>query len=237
MKEQTTQKAVRRNTSCIGVIPCAGKQVRMKELRFSKELLPLFDGRPVIQHSIDALKLVTSNIIAVTNPNKKDLMRYLEKKKIDIIIEKKPVGLPTSIAQVRIKQGVILFALPDTYFEPIDVFKRLAGHRRENVVGLFDSGKPELFDSVKMKKDGKITKYAVKINPPLSKWTMGCGKLSPTAMQLLRRKPVNNQEVLFGDTIQPLVRKGELYGITLPDSKYQDLGTPERYIEFLLTSH
>lgn len=225
----------------LGVLPCAGSQTRMQELTFSKELLPLFDGRPVIQHSIDALRLATPHLRASVHPKKKDLARYLKKQGVEVLFEKEPHGLPTSIAFAsRGHTGSILFALPDTYYEPLSCFKQLAASPHPNLIGLFNSGTPERFDSVKLKQN-LITRYAVKVDPPLSPFTMGCGKLSPSAVALLdpgskgAHDPGSSSfELIFGSLIQPLVSKKQLFGLPFPHSKFFDLGTPTHYIEYLL---
>ena len=192
------------------VLPCAGNQTRMKELVFSKELLPLFDGRPVIQHSIDALRLVTPEIIAIVNPKKTDLIEYLKKQHIHIHAQK-PLGLPVNIATAaKSKNTTLLFALPDTYYQPADIFIRLIEHREPNVIGLFQSKHPENFDSVRTYKD-RITQYAVKIDPPLSSWTMGCGKLSPQAIDLLKHAPKSTKEPIFGHLIHMKHEMNEKY--------------------------
>jgi NDP-sugar pyrophosphorylase family protein len=218
----------------IGILPCSGAQTRMKELVFSKELLPLFNGQPVIKHSIEALYKTTPHIVASVHPKKKDLIRYLKKYNVKIRLEPRPTGLPTSIAfAANNYQGPILFALPDTYYQPKNVFKQLVKHPQENVVGLFKSAHPERFDSIKLNPQGQITHYAVKVDPPLSPWTMGCGKLSSQALSLLRATP-SSKEHLFGQLIQPLVKQKALFGLTLESSLYFDLGTPGSYIEYLM---
>lgn len=207
----------------------------MKELVFSKELLPLFNGQPVIKHSIEALYKATSHIVASVHPKKKDLIRYLKKYNVKIRLEPQPHGLPTSIAYAASNHpGPILFALPDTYYQPKNVFKQLAKHPQENVVGLFKSAHPERFDSIKLNLKGQITGYAVKVDPPLSPWTMGCGKLSAQAVSLLRARPTSSSEYIFGQLIQPLVKQKALFGLKLEPSLYFDLGTPGSYIEYLM---
>lgn len=201
----------------------------MKELTFSKELLPLFDTRPVIQHSLDALRRTTSDIIAVVNPNKKDLIRYLKSQNVAIIkaLTKGPVET-LQIGAQKARQP-ILFALTDTYYQPEDVFVRLAEQPEPNVVALFDSPTPERFDSVVVK-GTVVTHYAVKVTPPLSRWTMGCGKLSPAAF--VHTDP--SGEIIFGNLFIPLTQKRQLHAIKLKASRFFDLGTPEYYIEYLL---
>lgn len=217
----------------VGILPCAGNQTRMKELSFSKELLPLFDGRPVIQHSIDSLRLATSHLVAVVHPDKKDLISYLKKQSIKIIAQQSP-GLPHSIALGNQRKSLsTLFALPDTFYQPMNIFQLLSKHPEPNVIGLFESNHPQRFDSVRTYKD-RITQYAVKVDPPLSSWTMGCGKLSPSSIKLLRQPTKNNQEIIFGDLIQPLVDQKQLFCVKPENSSFFDLGTPENYIEYLI---
>lgn len=216
----------------LGVLPCAGQQSRMQELVFSKELLPLFDSRPVIQHSIDALRQTTNDLLAIVHPKKKDLVRYLKKQNVNLIVA--TTNGPYSTLKLAAEKTTtpFLFALTDTYYQPENVFTQLAAHPKPNVLGLFDSGTPERFDSVRLQGQ-QIVSYAVKIDPPLSPWTMGCGKLSPQTFKSTGQLP-EQAEPIFGHLLIPLAQQGSLYGIRLKDSRFFDLGTPHNYIEYLL---
>ena len=221
------------NSDIIGILPCAGRQNRMKELVFAKELLPLFDGKPVIQHSIDALRRVTAHLIAVVNPKKKDLITYLKDQNIQVILDPHPQGLPDGIYKGIRPCRHFLFALPDTYYQPEDAFVRLVDHPQDNVIGLFLSNSPQNFDSVRTYKD-RITAYQVKVDPPLSPWTMGCGKLAYPHRLLLAPPPRSDSEHLLGTALDRLVGQKLLYGIKYPDSLYFDLGTPRSYMDYIV---
>ncbi len=219
--------------SLVGVLPCAGSQTRLKELHFAKELLPLFDGRPVIQHSIDCLRLATSDLIAVVNPAKKDLIKFFKHHHIPTLITRTKGPIDTLRKASKKVKTPILFALSDTYYQPSDVFVRLKKDPHDNVIGLFASNYPERLDSVTT--TGKlVTHYTVKRNPPLSKWTMGCGKLHPHAFNHVTMKQSNKDELIFDSLFLPLTRLKLLYGIKFPNSSFFDLGTPHNYIEYLL---
>lgn len=213
----------------LGVLPCAGSQTRMQELYFAKELLPLFDGRPVIQHSIDCLRLATPDILAVVNPAKKDLLKFFKKQNIPTLIAKTKGPIDTLRRAAKNVDCPILFALSDTYYQPNDVFVRLRQAKEANVIGLFRSSNPERFDSVTTS-GNLITNYTVKRNPPLSSWTMGCGKLEPDVFQYTRK----TDEIIFGNLFAPLTRLKLLHGLKFPKSNFYDLGTPHNYIEYLL---
>jgi NDP-sugar pyrophosphorylase family protein len=220
----------------------------MKELVFAKELLPLFDGRPVIQHSIDALRRVTPHVVAVVNPKKRDLITYLQSQDIAVILDPDPQGLPDGIVKGVKPCRHILFALPDTYYQPEDAFIQLVEHPQDNIIGLFQSTTPETFDSVKTTVPSSaqtltrsnaqlITRYAVKLDPPLSSWTMGSGKLSYQAARLLTPPKNFKTEYLLGDALNRLVKQKNLYGIKFKNSQYHDLGTPRSYMEYIVKRH
>lgn len=224
----------------LGILPCSGSQTRMRELSFSKELLPLFDGRPVIQHSIDALRQATPHLRAAVHPQKKDLARYLKSQGVEVLIEARPRGLPASIAFAASRHpGPVLFCLPDTFYTPQTVFLKLKHTPHLNVLGLFKASHPDRFDSVLFNSQNLITRYRVKVDPPLSSYTMGCGKLSPEAIDLFdpgsSDEPGSaHPELIFGNLIQPLIKQRQLYGLPLSRSAYFDLGTPGSYIEYLM---
>lgn len=207
----------------------------MSELVFSKELLPLLDGRPVVQHSIQAMRQVTDELVAFVNYRKTDLIAYLTNQGVHVVTGVSK-SLPESIYRAAQAVGdfdTLLFALPDTYYGPDDVFVQLAAHQEPNVLGLFETSTPERYDSVRMYRD-RIVDYVVKQKPALSSWTMGCGKLSNDAMAVINPEGSNKDEPLLGDGLSRLAKDKQLYGIRLQDSQYHDLGTPETYITYVL---
>lgn len=218
-----------------GLIPCAGRQTRMKELTFAKELLPLFDGRPVVQHSIDCLRRATPHITAIVNPNKKDLIRYFNQQSVTVIEYPGSKGpMDTIFHGAKKLGGDFLFCLSDTYYRPENTFIRLKDAKAPNVLGLFHSTTPERFDSVKTDTrlgPGQVTTYASKVTPAISPWVMGCGKLS---LKTHRYFKDTGTEQIFDAFFQTVIKKDELYGLKLKDSSFYDLGTPDHYIEYLL---
>ncbi|MEO8238185.1 MAG: molybdenum cofactor guanylyltransferase [Flavobacterium sp.] len=67
-------------------ILCGGKSSRMK----SEKGLVLFQGKPFIEHIIQAILPITENIQLITNTKEYDYLPY--QKTLDIILDKGPLG-------------------------------------------------------------------------------------------------------------------------------------------------
>lgn len=143
----------------VGILPAAGRAVRLFGLvDGSKETL-LVRGRPVIDHVADAVvRAGAQQVRVVTRPNKQDVVRLVRSRGWHLVL-----GQPATAADsVRLgadglaPDDIVLVGFPDTLFEPTDPFRRLirlveAG--AEAAVGLFRSDVPREGDVVDVRWD------------------------------------------------------------------------------------
>lgn len=223
-----------------GCIPAGGKGTRLKSLGYSKELA-LIQGRPVIEHLIN--RMINSGVDKIfisTSPDKLDLIEYLSTESpysdnlMFIIRERKgllhAVTAPHSFIA---RDDYLAFGLPDTIWFPENAFESIINFRKNSslTLGLFDSGKPESYDSVVIDENGKIKSVEVKVANPKSKWTWGIGIFKASiAPELIRLGESQNADYpLLGQAIHDYSREGDAYALELQDSSYIDIGTPEDF--------
>jgi len=220
-----------------GSIPAGGIGSRMQPLGFSKELLPV-NGKAVIEHLIE--RMIFSGIDKIfinTSEEKTDLISYLAKKSIYaencIFIIRKRRGLLDAITlpiQYLQNNDVLYFGLPDTIWFPKDCFTQLDQIDDSVVLGLFDSGTPEKFDSVITAPDGRILSIDVKVKNPRSKWSWGIGKIRVEEVKsIFHALGDHKEEVLMGEALHIYAQNHRIYGMKIEQSSYLDIGTPQDY--------
>lgn len=213
-----------------GSIPAGGLGTRLQPIGFSKELAPVA-RRAVIEFLIE--RMISAGIDKIfinTAGDKADLIKYLAEKSqyknnlIFMVRERK--GLLDGIIapeQFLREDDEIYFGLPDTIWYPKDGFSQVADQPGELVLGLFDTGTPERFDSVVLTKDQKISLIEVKVDSPKTKWTWAIGKMTVRAARLLEPNPI------FGESMNEYCQKYAGYGVEIADSSCLDIGIPEDY--------
>lgn len=220
-----------------GSIPAGGLGTRLQPIGFSKELAPV-GRRAVIEYLIERMVLAGIDKIFInTAQDKADLIRYLADKspyKQNLIFMVRPrAGLLDGVVlpeQFLRDDDELYFGLPDTIWYPKDGFKRLASFTGELVLGLFDTGTPEKFDSVAIDAQSRIKSIEVKVERPKTKWTWAMGKLSVKAARLLR--VYENQlgdKPLFGQAMHLYCQDHPGYAVELADSHCLDIGIPDDY--------
>lgn len=220
-----------------GSIPAGGLGTRLQPLGFSKELAPVA-RRAVIEFLIERMLLAGIDKIFInTAGDKADLIRYLAEKspyKDNLIFTVRArKGLLDGIVlpeQFLREDDELYFGLPDTIWYPKDGFAQVSANPGELVLGLFDTGTPERFDSVVIDDQKKIVSIEVKVASPKTKWTWAIGKLSVRAARLLRLyESTLGEHPLFGQAMQLYCQEHLGYGVQLPGSHCLDIGIPDDY--------
>jgi tRNA (mo5U34)-methyltransferase len=220
-----------------GSIPAGGLGTRLQPIGFSKELAPV-GRRAVIEYLIERMLLAgVDKIFINTAEDKTDLIRYLATKSpyrdslVFLVRERK--GLLDGIVipeQFLREDDELYFGLPDTIWYPKDGFSTVRDVPGELVLGLFDTGTPERFDSVVVDKDGKIQSIEVKVPQPKSQWTWAMGKMTVRAARRLRQyEAAQSKTPLFGDMMHLYAQDHTAYAIELPGSSCLDIGIPDDY--------
>lgn len=220
-----------------GSIPAGGLGTRLQPLGFSKELAPVAH-RAVIEYLIERLILAgVDKIFINTAEDKADLIRYLAGKSIyknNLIFMVRPRnGLLDGIVlpeQFLNDDDELYFGLPDTIWYPKEGFARLDSIEGELVLGLFDTGTPEKFDSVYTTEDGRIKSIEVKVPQPKSIWTWAIGKMTVRAGRTLRAYESKlGPQPLFGEAMDLYAKDHPAFGVKLSDSHCLDIGIPDDY--------
>ena len=213
-----------------GSIPAGGLGVRLQPLGFSKELSPVA-GRAVIEYLLERLLLAgVDKIFINTAEDKTDLIRYLSTKspysdKLIFLVRPR-TGLLDGIVlpeQFLRPDDELYFGLPDTIWHPKDGFIQLQQQKGDLVLGLFDTGAPEKFDSVVIDSKNQIKSIEVKVKQPKTKWTWAIGKLRVEVARSLKPNP------LFGASLHQYCQTNPGYAVELAGSACLDIGIPEDY--------
>lgn len=220
-----------------GSIPAGGLGTRLQPIGFSKELAPV-GRRAVIEYLIERMVLAGVNKIFInTAEDKTDLIRYLSTKSIYkdmlVFLVRERKGLLDGIVlpeQFLREDDELFFGLPDTIWYPKDGFAKVRDQKGELVLGLFDTGTPERFDSVVIDKVGQIQSIEVKVKHPKTKWTWAMGKMSVRAARLLRKYETTlGDNPLFGDAMHLYAKEHPSYAVELEGSHCLDIGIPDDY--------
>jgi glucose-1-phosphate thymidylyltransferase len=211
--------------SVIGVIPAAGRALRLQPLPLSKELLVVC-GRPVIDVLLD--RLVTApcdEIRVVTRREKHDVAAHAGVRGAEVVYAQ-PESVADSLLAglVRVRdEDVVLIGFPDTIWGPVDGFRQLLDARSEHpddvALGLFAAEEPERSDVVEVVGD-RVTSIAVK--PAFTRSTLlwGCAAVRAGVLRGVAgwREP--------GAYFDTLARAGRVLGVRL-DDPFIDIGTPQ----------
>jgi len=220
-----------------GSIPAGGRGSRLQPIGFSKELAPV-GRRAVIEYLIERMIFAGIDKIFInTAEDKTDLIRYLATKSpykdklIFIVRERK--GLLDGIVlpeQFLREDDELYFGLPDTIWYPKNGFAQLDALKGELVLGLFDTGTPERFDSVAIDDLFQIQSIEVKVKHPKSIWTWAMGKISVRVARLLRHYEAKlGDKPLFGEALHLYCQDHPGYAVQLAGSACIDIGTPDDY--------
>lgn len=220
-----------------GSIPAGGLGTRLQPIGFSKELAPVC-RRAVIEYLIERMVIAGIDKIFInTAEDKSDLIRYLASKSIYknnlIFLVRERRGLLDGVVspeQFLREDDVLYFGLPDTIWYPDDGFTQLDKLKGELVLGLFDTGTPDKFDSVVTDEKSQIKSIEVKVTKPKSRWTWAMGKLTVRAARLLRQYEAKlGDHPLFGEAMHLYCQDHSGYAVELKDSHCLDIGIPDDY--------
>ena len=220
-----------------GSIPAGGLGTRLQPLGFSKELAPVAH-KAVIEYLIERMVLAGIDKIFInTAEDKTDLIRYLSTKSIYkdnlVFLVRERKGLLDGIVlpeQFLHPDDELYFGLPDTIWYPKDGFTQLDQYQGELVLGLFDTGTPEKFDSVVIDPQNRITSIEVKVAKPKSRWTWAMGKLTVRTARLLREYEGRlGDKPLFGQAMHLFAQDYPSYAVELSGSHCLDIGIPDDY--------
>jgi len=171
------------NNDIVGLIPCAGKAVRLGVLPFSKELYPIgldkFQGKQNIKvvssYLIDHMKDAgVKDFHLILKEEKWDIPSYfsnLKQLKINLCyhIVNIDYGVPFSLntAYPFIKDKIVCLGFPDILFKPKKVYNQLLTKLSSDsnisvVLGVMPIDKPKKWDMVEYDSKNKIKRIVIK---------------------------------------------------------------------------
>lgn len=208
----------------VGVVPAAGRALRLQPLPGSKELL-LVGGRPVIDHLVERMSAAGADeLVVVTRPEKQDLKAHAGRLGARVV-EGRPASVGASLALGVAgldRDDVVLVGFPDTIWEPVDGFASLVREldRCDAALGLFRTPELTRSDVVVVERDGRVGTIVVKPESPPSDLIWGCAAVRREALDELPAHPEP------GHLLDELAKEGRVRGVYLSDS-WLDVGTKE----------
>lgn len=241
----------------IGLLPAAGRGLRLGTIPCSKEIMPLgfqyqeldpIHWQPVtaIEMHLRALKLAGAGRAAiVVSETKADVIRYLgngDRYGISIayLYQEHLRGMPHALDLARpwISSAITLFSMPDTLVTPTNTMARLVQHHRTTqadiTLGLFPTTTPYKFGMVACDEEGQIINFVDKPDCTdlqlmwgLAVWSATFSRFMGTYLDGLHG---NASETVLSDVLLAALRSGfKIDGIALDGAYYHDIGTPEDF--------
>lgn len=230
-----------------GILPMAGKGVRLQPIGFSKELYPIVYNNKhyaISEYSVKSMdKAKVDEIKLIINPEKLDIAKYYSKYRnglISMYFYDSP-SLPESclypIGGLN-DDDICLFGLPDTLFAPNNSYALLKKELLSGVnicLGLFKVKDASKYDSVSLV-GKKVTRVLVKKTPPLSPWIWGIWGADVMTLKKLKtiidQQKTKTGEKLLGEGMNELAmdKSIKFSGVRLSD-KYFDIGSMDAIVQ------
>jgi glucose-1-phosphate thymidylyltransferase len=232
----------------IGLLPCAGLGLRMRPLKYPKELLPIGyyctpDGRSVrprlsIEYSFDAFKMAgITNCYVIVPDWKPEIMRYLGDGSefglhIAYLHNSKANGLADAIFSMEpwANNTLTALALPDTQFCPQsgfnDLSARLEKEGADLVLGIFPTDEPQHLAPVELDDTGKV--LGIEDKPTLPRFRNAWGTALWNSRFWAFFKSIAGElpdNISISDVFQGAVEAGlKVYGKYFDQGFYHDIG-------------
>ncbi|HEX4959504.1 MAG TPA: dTDP-glucose pyrophosphorylase [Thermoanaerobaculia bacterium] len=236
-----------------GLIPAAGRALRLGPLPCSKELLPIgFRETPsgpvpkVAGHYL--LERFRAGgvrrVFMVLHESKWDVPRYFgtgEMAGVDLAYLSIPGSrsVPETLDRAFpfVQDAIVALGFPDVIFQPADAYAQLlerqAATGADLVLGLFPTERCHSTDMVELTPEGRVLR--VEIRPATT--TLRCNWLiavwGPVFTRFLhetvRDAPAGESELQIGAVVQGAVTAGlHVEGVEFPAGSYRDIGTPDQ---------
>ncbi len=243
-----------------GLIPAAGKALRVSPLPCSKEIFPIGfhtterDGelRPkaVCHYLLERMAVAgITTCYVVLGDEKWDIPSYLGDGRmvgVDLayLVRKNSPGTPYTVdaAFPFLRGKIVALGFPDILIRKTDIFVRLIQYQRSTdadvVIGLFPAEQPMLVDMVQREEDGGVKQIVIKPKTTALTETWGVAVWTPAFTEylhdVLSRRTTGReaQELFIGDIIQAAINdKMRVVGLSVSDEPYLDIGTPQNLIK------
>ena len=228
-----------------GIVPAAGRGLRIQPLGCSKELLPVgsrVDGgtrRPKAVSEFLLERLVAggaTRLCVIISPSKLDILQYygeqFEGVPIVYLIQSTPGGLCDALFRAAVlphRGEDLLFGLPDTVWFPSDALSHLPAGLTSLL--LFPVRQPQHFDAVLTDQRGHVHEVQVKVPRPATRWIWGAGRLTAETFDALHRLWLERQrrDEYLGTLLNVHIAGGGRVRGIRAGQQYLDVGTYEGY--------
>jgi glucose-1-phosphate thymidylyltransferase len=247
------QGATAVNDDWIGLIPAAGKGVRLG-LPYPKELYPIIRDnhyKPIAQYVLNSLTTARVNhVVFVINETKHQLMgffgdghrfgcniSYVVQESNDEQNKSTSPGLAHALnsAYHLIRGRTVFFGMADTIMQPANIFARAFSAAKEEddaILGLFATERPEKFGMVRMDCNQKIVEIVDKPQKTELTHMWGCIIWRPRFTEYLYNCVCRRQISDFAGIMNGAIDSGMHFrGVKAEDGTYIDLGTYEEIME------
>lgn len=237
----------------LGLIPAAGRALRLGPLPCSKELLPVgFRTTPsgpvpkvACHHLLERFAAAgIGRALLVLHESKWDVARYLGNGEgfgvhLAYVVIPGSASVPETLSYAApwVGEQTVALGFPDVLFEPRDAYARLLQRQAERdadlVLGLFPADRPWTTDMVELGDDGRVRRIEVRpretglrFNWLLAAWSPVFTRFLQEAVE--KRSPPDG-ELQIGAVVQAAVDAGlTVEGVPFPEGSYRDLGTPDQ---------
>jgi glucose-1-phosphate thymidylyltransferase len=240
----------------LGLIPAAGRALRLGPLPCSKELLPIgFRETPaglvpkVAGHYLlERLRAGgVRRVLMVLHESKWDVPRYFGTGEMaDVALAYLSIPGSGSVPETLdrafpfTEDAIVALGFPDVIFEPMDAYARLIERQAvtgaDLVLGLFPTERFRTTDMVELGPDGRVRRVEVRpetttlrYNWLIAVWGPAFTRLLHEAVQEMAVEAPADTELQIGAVVQAAVAAGlHVEGVEFPDGSYRDIGTPDQ---------
>jgi glucose-1-phosphate thymidylyltransferase len=235
----------------LGLIPAAGRAVRLGPLPCSKELLPI-GFRETPQGSVPKVAghyLLERfraggihKVFMVLHESKVDVPRYFGTGEIaDVALAYLTIPGSGSVPETLDRAfpftegAVVALGFPDVIFQPVDAYARLVARQAETaadlVLGLFPTERFRTTDMVEVAPDGRVVRVEVRPESTALRYNWLIAVWGPAFTRFLheavRNAPAGEGELQIGAVVQGAAEAGlHVEGVAFPEGSYRDIGTP-----------
>jgi glucose-1-phosphate thymidylyltransferase len=237
----------------LGLIPAAGRALRLGPLPCSKELLPIgFRETPtgpapkVAGHYLlERLRAGgVRRALMVLHESKWDVPRYFGTGEMaDVALAYLSIPGSRSVPETLdrafpfTEDAIVALGFPDVIFEPIDAYARLierqAASGADLVLGLFPTERFRTTDMVELAPDGRVLRVEVRPESTTLRYNWLIAVWGPAFTRFLheavRDTSVEEGELQIGAVVRSAVAAGlHVEGVEFPGGSYRDIGTPDQ---------
>ena len=243
----------------VGLVPAAGRAVRLGSPSGSKELLPVWSPRgsracgplPAIRCLLSSFELArVEGTFVVLRTGKEDIPAALGTEtdggmRLDYIEVDSTPSPPFTLAAAvpQLSGAKVVMGFPDILFEPLEGVRRMLTSLRQKqadiVLGAFPHPLVRRADVLELEADGLVREVHISGDPAAGAWTWGLAAWSPRFTRFLHDyiagiDAADPRAECLGvrDVLNAAIKQGlAVRGEAASDTPFLDIGTPDALAE------